>query len=124
MTLADAIRKGAMQRPQHFGALFSHACLDDERKSCAMGAAYEAVFGTTQITRDDWPEMFVMFPELLNRRIGCPGCNSCSTWALQSIIEHLNDAHDWTREAIADWLDGLDAAPSTVGHDGSTRVSP
>lgn len=36
MRLSEAIRLGAMMRPQTFGAL------SDERGTCAMGAAYEA----------------------------------------------------------------------------------
>jgi len=32
-----------------------------------------------------------------------------STASISVIIQHLNDTHRWSREAIADWLDTLDA---------------
>lgn len=35
----------------------------------------------------------------------------CRCWdrcRLETLIVHLNDAHEWTREQIADWLDTLD----------------
>lgn len=39
----------------------------------------------------------------------CPavGCMSTSPYLRDAII-HLNDAHEWPRERIADWLDTLD----------------
>jgi uncharacterized C2H2 Zn-finger protein len=41
----------------------------------------------------------------LTRRdaFGCPGCHGI--WRLvSSIILHLNDYHQWTRERIAEWV--------------------
>lgn len=38
--------------------------------------------------------------------VTCPVCQSRDS-VLQRVI-HLNDVHNWTREAIADWLDTLD----------------
>ncbi len=37
----------------------------------------------------------------------CPMCRVNST--VRYIVQHLNDEHYWTREDIADWLDGTPA---------------
>lgn len=47
MRLSEAIRLGAMLKPQGFGSYFRHGA------TCAMGAAIEAVGGAN----DDWPVM-------------------------------------------------------------------
>lgn len=46
-----------------------------------------------------------LLPDLLRRNGDCPVCEDAMS--LQWTIIHLNDNHEWTREAIADWLDGL-----------------
>lgn len=43
----------------------------------------------------------------LSERIACPACPQNIT-SLDNVIVCLNDRHRWTREQIADWLDGLD----------------
>lgn len=102
MTLADAIRKGAMQRPQAREFMFSRTA---DVRSCALGAAYEGVYGTV----DSGPisqagELCLAFPELNTAHVYCPTCGEgASLWYV--VGDHLNDSHGWTREAIADWLD-------------------
>lgn len=39
----------------------------------------------------------------------CPVKGCSSETSLWYIIQHLNDAHKWTRERIADWLETLDS---------------
>lgn len=47
--------------------------------------------------------LHALFPELANGGL-CPVCTYRALgW---QIITHLNDAHKWPREKIADWLDG------------------
>lgn len=42
----------------------------------------------------------------LKEEISCPECKNVGT--LNGIIQHLNDGHKWTRNAIADWLESTD----------------
>lgn len=37
-----------------------------------------------------------------------PGLSRNGGWAITTIAIHLNDFHEWTREAIADWVETLD----------------
>ena len=56
------------------------------------------------------------FPEFFTVGARCPQCcetKSYSVWSnretsLFAVVIHLNDAHKWNRNRIADWLDGLD----------------
>lgn len=110
MKLSDAIRRGAALRPQGFGDYF------DDRGSCALGAAIEAITGNLIFDDDLWFD----FPELECIRVACPadqqGFCPVGTTNLEIIITHLNDGHRWPREAIADWLDSIsvEVVPSTV----------
>ncbi len=98
--LAQAIRFGARRRPnQAFGEYYRGT-----RSSCALGAAYEAVYrlppdvNSMHPKRLDW--FFACLEGTLRR---CPlGCKK--TLALAAIIVHLNDRHQWTREQIAEWV--------------------
>lgn len=52
------------------------------------------------------PQFFDTFP-VLRATVKQPcECGNAST--LTDIIIHLNDTHKWTREAVADWIDGLE----------------
>ena len=92
MKLSDAIRLGAMLKPQGRG------CLEMNGHSCALGAALDAIghlghqYGG-QILREHWPylETEVCGPLRLMGR-------------LYRVIVDLNDDHGWTREQIADWV--------------------
>lgn len=44
----------------------------------------------------------------LYQTVKCPACKKNYTAVMSEIIIHLNDEHDWTREAIADWSESLD----------------
>ena len=47
-------------------------------------------------------------PSLTTHIAHCPVPDYCITGSVAELIQHLNDWHTWTREAIADWLDTLD----------------
>lgn len=105
-TLSQAIRLGATFRPQGFGALF------DDDKSCAIGAAGEALGFTKgeHFSTDDIKDRFPMTGALDSF---CPMCSQDDLMILRSIprnaiglVIHLNDQHQWSREQIADWLEG------------------
>lgn len=119
MRLSDAIRLGAMLKPQGRRAMLN---MFDE--TCALGAALDAVgaldiiSGTTDVVQQwRWVEALT---------VRCPVCGAQDVVVLDCVI-HLNDYHRWTREAIADWVaqqedargivdgqDGADAAPQPV----------
>lgn len=106
MKLSEAIRLGAMLKPQGFGA-----CLWDGR-TCAMGAAYDAIGGLGVI--DDgkgWGKALAVWPSLrifLGRE--CHLCSDESPMPSEAnVIAHMNDAHGWTREQIATWVQELEA---------------
>lgn len=88
MLLSEAIRLGAMLRPQSFAGVF----LDSEGKSCAIGAACEAagvpLQGALGISNYSGAEE--AFPLLKQLEL--------------EIVIH-NDADRWTRERIADWVE-------------------
>lgn len=52
------------------------------------------------------PGLLSLFPGLRKCYSMCP-TQKCGPGAttLYGLVQHLNDAHKWTREAIADWLD-------------------
>lgn len=99
MRLSEAIRLGAMLRPQAFGRLRV------DGGSCALGAAYEAA----GILRADGETvalhaLMVTFP-LMDQDCGCPVPHCyLQKDELGEIVAHLNDEHRWTRNAIADFV--------------------
>lgn len=111
MRLSEAMRLGAMWREQGFFTLLSQG------KSCALGAVAEAIGleledkfydpGNEHVA----PELFKAYPELYTR-IACPSEPDpdvfCWEQTLSDTIMHLNDAHRWTRQQIADWIEFLE----------------
>ena len=101
--LAAAIRRGMQRRPdQAFGDYYV-----GRRASCALGAAYEGMYALAEDmngrhpTRDlDW-----YFDCLDTKLCWCPveGCKK--HLVLAAMIVHLNDAHKWSREDIAVWVE-------------------
>jgi len=99
MKLHEAIRLGAMLRPQAthpFGVW----------NSCALQAAAEAngvawrCFGYVSLRR--------IYPHLRVMDGSCPQCGA--KHSLLRVIWHLNDEHHWTREQIADWIETIERA--------------
>ena len=114
MKLSEAIRLGAMLRPQGYGYLFAYG------KTCALGAAAEAIgiyrecaeaicihdpVAADRSLRAVWPMLeSVVFDERLGRM------------PLRGAIMIRNDSREWTRERIADWVEQFEAVeePSTA----------
>lgn len=119
MDLATAICEGAKLRPQTYGMLFGD--VGTGLGSCALGAAYEALTGTHLLPYakidDDiavkhsnaYRVLREAFPVLSSGQpVHACGEVKCSYRSdARGIIEHLNDAHQWTREGIATWVDTL-----------------
>ncbi len=104
--LSEAIRLGAMLRPQTEHFYFQGG------KSCALGGALEAtgtLYGDVEWANDDlkmrWPWVFTtraLCPDTLQ----CPVCENAS---VRNVIARLNNEHRWTREQIADWVEVFEA---------------
>ncbi len=127
MTPGDAMRKGALQRPQAFQVLFywTLAALgrgEAPSHSCAEGALWEGTFGAPgpRVPSMDLG-LEAVYPQL-RRVVRCPAESQCGGLYLEgaltangrpvlTIVTHLNDTHRWTRERIADWLDTLESGP-------------
>ncbi len=96
MKLSEAIRLGAMLKPQYFVGVPSTL-----GGSCALMAAGDAI-GVNYMLVDVLP----VWPILATRSV-CPECNACNT--VEFIIACcLNDKHRWTRERIADWVAAIE----------------
>jgi hypothetical protein len=99
MKLSEAIRLGAMLKPQCRGEFYK------DGKTCALGAALDASgigdFGLKYASDDDvvdrWP-----ISDLRIQRHGL-------TRTLRNHIVRLNDSDRWTREQIADWVATIEA---------------
>lgn len=114
MRLSEAIRLGSMLRGQAFEDYF------DNSGSCAIGAALEAA-GLRDAVRDGGCAV----AEYENRHravfvASCPSCGRQPGMGMTSFMNtviHLNDDHRWTREAIADWVAGIEPVEAVT--DGS-----
>jgi len=112
MRLSEAIRLGAMVRPQAFRTLLT----DDG--ACALGAALLAVgAGPERIAAafSQWPWAFAV-------SANCPSCRRSRR--VCEVIAHLNDDHRWTREKIGAWVAGVeppDALPPEDVHSPASR---
>lgn len=103
MKLSEAIRLGAMLRPQGFGRFFTGNARIG-RRSCALGAAGEAagILNATAATRkweDSW-ELQKRFPILATRVYG----TSSDIHTVQGVIQQMND-DGMSREEIARWVE-------------------
>lgn len=130
MRLSEAMRLGAMTTGQAFGTeretrtisrghfLKEEATVD---YACAIGAAYlaagikcrpilESEDGRdpnrgTQATH--MAEVPLEWYRMLHMETSCPACDG-ETRRLGRLIPHLNDDHRWTREQIADFVEGVE----------------
>jgi len=106
MRFNDAVRAGIKRLPVQ---VFRHLWSDDKKGGCILGAAYDGM----QLSRSD-----VMFKGLgmsqlqvweLTGPYTCPFSCDRGYWGtintLADVIVHLNNDHQWTREAIAEWAD-------------------
>lgn len=102
--LAEAIRDGAERRPdQAFGDYFR-----GRKASCALGAAYEGMYRLPgdMDGRRPTKDLEDYFDCLEGTVRACPGEGCRKVLSLAALIVHLNDAHRWSREAIAAWVAG------------------
>jgi len=105
MRMSEAMRLGAMLRPQAFGVQW------DGVGTCAMGAAFEAAHGSANYVG----EVFHPWPRLFALRVASPVTYDGVSW-FRDVVTQLNDCHGWTRERIADWIATLpeDAPEATA----------
>lgn len=99
-TLSEAIREGAKLRPQGTGGYGGLT-------SCALEAAAEAIGG--ELEWGDENRFLQLYPYCFNRVTppmeGDLWTDDAGTESLFSLCWQLND-RGWTREQIADWLEG------------------
>lgn len=97
-TFSAAIKVKVMLGPQAFGDW-----RDDNRATCALGAAAVAELGYEHEYGIDLGEFW---PYGITARADCPesNCYICDLHIF-GVVMHLNDDHKWTREAIADWVE-------------------
>ena len=88
MKLSEAIKLGAMLKPQGFEGT-GHP---NGTTTCALGAALNAI-SSNGCVYGIWP--------WVNKIKLCPVCEKEPPYA---VIPHLNNIHRWTRERIADWV--------------------
>lgn len=111
LKFSEAIRLGAMLKPQAFGKL------QDAGGSCAYGAALDAcgIQDQDNVTEQQLCELF----PITTAPASCPVCGlhlepQPEPWQIRElktvdeVITHLNDWHRWTRERIADFVETLE----------------
>jgi hypothetical protein len=110
--LASFIRTGlARRRVQAIGRYFQ-----GKNASCALGAAYEGMYRLPADAENVHPSKDLQWFFLcLDTVKSCPAEGCKKKLSLAAVIVHLNDDHLWTREDIADWIEGTPApTPSTA----------
>jgi hypothetical protein len=112
MTLAEAVRLGAAKRPQCYGLPFRYE-QPGILGSCFAGAAYEGLTGQVDLEYARGSRVYdvlrAAFP-IATREVICPVDGCGDSGPLLSAGAHLNDIHEWTREAIAAWVAEQEAA--------------
>lgn len=138
MKLNEAIRLGAMMKPQAFGELRGRRLKtgwrgwflrEREAVTCAWGAALDAHhLPTKMVPRSERLSQLrgaISEPEgamvevscvpdewsVLYMPVVCPACSGFPE-SVFNLIAHLNDTHYWTRERIADWVETLESPQS------------
>jgi hypothetical protein len=123
MKLSEAIREGAKKTRQCFNFYIDDALTGLPVATCALGAAADVAGLFPEIKRlETLSPMFSRWP-ILDVTPEMP-CNCGGRAAALSIaIAHLNDAHRWSREAIAEWVEVIEgkadevAVPAAVSHE-------
>lgn len=97
LKLSEAIRLGAMIRPQVRGEMFK------DGGSCVLGAGSEACGAAYDDRLRVISPALKLWPWLEQRKAACPVCALVEFNAAHTLA-HLNDRHEWTREQIADYV--------------------
>lgn len=109
MRYAEAIREGIKLLPHQ---VFRMAGDIWTGEGCVhMTACYAAGINYFRV---DPIWLYGKFPELKGIDVACP-CEHCCLmghYEVYAIAVHLNDTHQWTREAIADWVDQVVPPPA------------
>lgn len=122
MKLSDAIRLGAMLKPQA-------ACIHSPHaggSTCGIGAAADAI-GALGRPYDIASDQFAMraveerWPAVTKASAECAACGA-SLYGLL-MIQHLNDVHHWTRERIADWVETLELQQAVAAVDPALPIA-
>lgn len=101
MKLYEAMLLGSAATPKSDGYFYNR----NTGGTCALGAAVWAIgqmnFQSPAQTHLTLP---AVWPDMMKRTVTCPECGVQNT--VQAIVPHLNNSkgHNWTREAIAEWL--------------------
>lgn len=110
MRLSEAIKLGAMLKPQGFGDYQT-----GDGGACALGSALDAV-GVAADKQNGLTDLSLAlrFPAV-NTPATCPWklCRDTFAHEIGSVITHLNDDHCWTRERIADWVATVEPQETT-----------
>jgi hypothetical protein len=105
LKLSEAMREGAKLRPQGAHLLFSKG------RSCALGAALEGIgleYSETAHSLGTVRRKFSILRAPKFCPCPVPNCEDYKDNSLTTIVGHLNDDHEWTRERIADWLETIE----------------
>lgn len=108
MKLSEAILVGCKFREQG-----EECFISDAGKSCALGAAYEAIFGSDALLvkngSEIMDELSHEFGSFLKMQCKHPGFTDRSVFMnIVGAIVDLNDTYGWTREKIAEWIASLE----------------
>jgi len=113
MQLCEAIRLGAMLRPQAFRQAFSYRG-DHVVGSCALAAAHEALGGSFSGCPTPLAQFETLFATYVRSPCRCTNIEGRRFMGrLDGVITHLNDDDHWTREQIADWVETLESGADT-----------
>lgn len=107
MRLSQAIRAGAKLSGQVFGKFVDcHGVSNEVTNTCALGAAAHAL-GFFDSPQNAYNKICDYFTEIRTTSdVICPcRCPESRQWCRTfDIVEHLNDEHQWSREAISEWV--------------------
>lgn len=120
MKLSEAIRIGSKQTKKTVGQYIARDS-DGDDVACAVGAACYAVGFKSNDTRCIISFFEDTFPILKGFAWGsccwiC-GVSEERLFNLSTMIFHLNDMHDWSREAIAEWVETIEKKIEAKGDD-------
>lgn len=108
MKLSEAIRLGSMMKPQGFWEYAYQAEFGAPATTCALGAAFDAIGELDYVMESDEEWDYAKFPVLAVQVSCCPQCGTHCAETVDSVVPHLNDSHEWTRERIADWVESIE----------------